>query len=56
LFHGQRRDMNASSLVTLLSHRELGSKIVRGEGRISKANAKARGERLGLAAEIFPRE
>ncbi len=51
----EEHDMNASALGKLLGHRELGSKIVRGEREISKANAKLLGEHFGLPAEIFLR-
>ena len=51
----EEHDMNASSLGRLLGHRELGSKIVRGERAISKANAKVLGEHFGLPAETFLR-
>jgi HTH-type transcriptional regulator/antitoxin HigA len=48
-------DMSASDLGRLLGHRELGSKIVRGEREISKSHAKALGEHFGLPPETFLR-
>jgi len=51
----EANDMSASDLGRLLGHRELGSKIVRGEREISKSNAKALGEHFGLPPETFLR-
>jgi HTH-type transcriptional regulator/antitoxin HigA len=51
----QEHEMSASALGRLLGHRELGSKIVRAERSISKANAKVLGEHFGLPAETFLR-
>jgi len=51
----EANDMSASDLGRLLGHRELGSKILRGEREISKAHAKALGERFGLPPETFLR-
>jgi HTH-type transcriptional regulator / antitoxin HigA len=51
----EEHEMNASTLGTLLGHRELGSKLVRGERSISKSNAKVLGEHFGLPAETFLR-
>ena len=48
-------DMTASDLGRLLGHRELGSKILRGEREISKSHAKILGEHFGLPAETFLR-
>lgn len=48
-------EMNASDLGRLLGNRELGSKILRGERNISRANAKALGTHFGLPAETFLR-
>jgi HTH-type transcriptional regulator/antitoxin HigA len=48
-------DMSASDLGRLLGHRELGSKILRGEREISKSHAAALGEHFGLPAETFLR-
>ncbi len=51
----EEHEMNASSLGTLLGHRELGSKIVRRQRNISKSHAKSLGEHFGLPPEIFLR-
>lgn len=48
-------DMNASDLGRLLGHRELGSKILRGEREISKSHAASLGEHFGLPPETFLR-
>ena len=47
--------VSASDLGRLLGHRELGSKILRGEREISKSHAKAVGEDFGLPPETFLR-
>lgn len=51
----EEHELSASALGRLLGHRELGSKIVRGERSISKANAKVLGKHFGLPAETFLR-
>ena len=51
----EANDLSASDLGRLLGHRELGSKILRGEREISKSHAAALGKHFGLAAEIFLR-
>jgi antitoxin component HigA of HigAB toxin-antitoxin module len=48
-------DMSASDLGRLLGHRELGSKILRGEREISKSHATMLGEHFGLPPETFLR-
>jgi len=48
-------NMNASDLGRLLGHRELGSKILRGEREISKSHATMLGRHFGLPAETFLR-
>jgi antitoxin component HigA of HigAB toxin-antitoxin module len=48
-------EMNASEPGRLLGHRELGSKILRGDRQISKLHAKVLGAHFGLPHETFLR-
>ena len=49
----EANNMTASDLGRLLGNRELGSKILRGQREISKANADALGSRFGLPSHLF---
>lgn len=48
-------DMSASDLGRLIGHRELGSKILRGERQITRDHAAKLAGRFGLPAETFMR-
>ncbi len=49
-------ELTASALGRLLGHRELGSKILRGEREISKSHAAALGRHFGIPPETFLRQ
>jgi len=51
----EANDLNASDLGRILGQREVGSKLLRGERRISRSHAKTLGDRFGLPAETFLR-
>ena len=48
-------DLSASDVGRLLGQRELGAKVLNGTRQISRAHARALGERFGLPAETFLR-
>ena len=47
--------LTGSDIGRIVGHRELGAKLLSGDRRISRDNAKALGERFGISAEIFMR-
>jgi antitoxin component HigA of HigAB toxin-antitoxin module len=49
----ERNDMNASDLGKLLGNRALGSKIMRGEREMSKANIRVLCKRFKVSADLF---
>ena len=51
----QTHGLTGSDVGRILGHRELGSNVLRGDRRISRAHAQALGKRFGLPPEVFLR-